>query len=79
MSGDALRSVPIEMAETARATLGGAIGVAERVGGAAGNALARNARVAFSQSLEIVAVISAIALISMAVIAMLMLRDVKKA
>jgi len=76
MSEGALSGIPAEAAETARSTLGGAMGVAERLGGQAGNGLAATARDAFAQSVELVAVISAVIVVVMAIVAVISLRKV---
>ncbi|MDQ3242459.1 MAG: MFS transporter [Gemmatimonadota bacterium] len=76
MSEGALSDIPEEAAETARATLGGAMGVAERLSGQAGNGLAATARDAFAQSVELVAVISAVIVVVMAIVAVISLRRV---
>jgi len=76
MSDGALSGIPDAAAETARATLGGAMGVAERLGGQAGNGLAATARDAFAQSVELVSVISAVIVVVMAIVAVISLRRV---
>jgi len=78
MDGDVLLGIPAESAETARATLGGAVGVAERLGGQLGDDLLRTARDAFAQSLELVAAISAILVMIMAAVAVVILRNVRR-
>jgi DHA2 family multidrug resistance protein-like MFS transporter len=76
MGKDLLSAIPRDAAETARSTLGGAIGVAERIGGQVGAAVAETARNAFAQSLELIAAISAMVVLIIAVIAVVTLRRV---
>ncbi|MBA3341734.1 MAG: MFS transporter [Gemmatimonadaceae bacterium] len=76
MTDDVLIGLGSESAESARATLGGAVEVGERLGGQTGAALAGAARDAFAQSLELVAIISAVVVMAMAVAAMILLRRV---
>ena len=76
MALDVLSGIPKDAAEIARGTLGGAVGVAGRLDGQLAATLVATARDAFSQSLELVAMISTAILIVMAVATVVMLRDV---
>lgn len=76
MTQDLNTALPPDAAETARSTLGGAASVAERLGGQAGPELLATARGAFAQSLEVVAAISAVMVMAIAVFAVVMLRRV---
>ncbi|MEJ7758566.1 MAG: MFS transporter [Gemmatimonadaceae bacterium] len=77
MSGDVLAGVDREAAESARATLGGAVDIGNGLSGAEGIALADTARGAFAQSLELVAGIGAVMVLAMAVVVVIMLRRVR--
>ncbi|HWM84362.1 MAG TPA: MFS transporter [Kofleriaceae bacterium] len=69
--------VPAEAAEAARATLGGALAAAERLPAHLGGALLGPAREAFTQGLQLTAVISAAVVIATAILAALLLRRVR--
>jgi DHA2 family multidrug resistance protein-like MFS transporter len=71
--------IPVEKAETARATLGGALSVAESVQGPAGMELLTRAREAFAQGLEMTAVIGAAVVLAASVAALVLLRRVADA
>lgn len=79
MTGGVLDRIPPGAADASRATLGGAVNVAQGLGGELGPRLIATARDAFAQSLELVAAISAIIVMTMAVVAMVMLRNVRPA
>jgi DHA2 family multidrug resistance protein-like MFS transporter len=66
--------IPAEKAETARATLGGALSVAENVRGPLGAELMTHAREAFAQGLEATAVIGAAVVLAAAITAVMTLR-----
>jgi DHA2 family multidrug resistance protein-like MFS transporter len=66
--------IPAEKAETARATLGGALSVAENVRGPLGAELMTRAREAFAQGLEATAVIGAAVVLAAAITAVMTLR-----
>jgi DHA2 family multidrug resistance protein-like MFS transporter len=70
-------SVPVELAEAARDTLGGAIQVAEQLPGSLGPALIDAAREAFIQGLHVAAAISAVATLGLAILVMTLLRGVR--
>jgi DHA2 family multidrug resistance protein-like MFS transporter len=76
MSLDVVRGVPPDRAEAARATLGGAIATAQRLGGQAGAELTVTARNAFAHSLETVAAVGALMMIIIAIVAVVILRRV---
>jgi len=76
MAHDLPNSITPDAAETARSTLGGAVAVAERLGGQIGAEVAAAARNAFTQSLELVAAISAVIVMIMAIVAVVLLRRV---
>ncbi len=76
MAGSLPPGVGVAAAETARGTLGGAVSVAEELGGALGIDLLNAARDAFSQSTEVTAMISAALALLTAVIVSVFLRDV---
>ena len=76
MAADALPGIPVESVNAARGTLGGALGVAERIGGPSGDALLDLARVAFTQSLALVAAISAAIVLGTAIFAFMRLRQI---
>jgi DHA2 family multidrug resistance protein-like MFS transporter len=65
--------VPAEAVETARATLGGALAVAERLPGPLGVDLVARAREAFAQGLELTAAISAAVVVVTAIAAAVLL------
>ncbi len=71
--------VPAEAASVARDTLGGAIEVAGRLSGQAGSALIDAAREAFNQGFHLAAGISAVVSIGLAVLIVMMLRNVSAA
>ncbi|MBA2446775.1 MAG: MFS transporter [Chloroflexi bacterium] len=76
--GDAVPAgVPPEVAEAARATLGGAVAAAEQLPTQLGAALLGVAREAFVQSFEVTAAISAGIVIAAAVVAAVLLRHVR--
>jgi MFS transporter, DHA2 family, multidrug resistance protein len=77
MAGDVPAGVPLEAAQTARDTLGGAIEVAGQVPGQLGAALIDAAREAFTAGLHVAATISAIGSIGIAVLVMTLLRHVR--
>jgi MFS transporter, DHA2 family, multidrug resistance protein len=66
--------VPAAKAETARATLGGALSAADSVGGPVGVELMARAREAFAQGLEVTAMIGAAVVLTAAVAAAMTLR-----
>lgn len=70
------RDIPHEAAETAKATLGGALDVARQLPGELGPALVDAARDAFMQGLRITAAISVVGSLGLALFAGLMLRRV---
>ncbi|HVF40464.1 MAG TPA: MFS transporter [Gemmatimonadaceae bacterium] len=76
MDADELRGLPADAAEAARSTLGGAVETGARIGGQTGTELIATARDAFAQSLELVASISALVVLTMAIVAVAMLRRV---
>ncbi len=76
MSGSIPAGVPAESGETSRSTLGGAVSAAEELPGALGDQLLATARDAFSQSFEVVAIVSAVLLTLAAVTVGLRLRNV---
>jgi DHA2 family multidrug resistance protein-like MFS transporter len=69
--------VASESAETARSTLGGALSVAEQLANPAGVQILEAARNAFSQSLELAALISAALALVTAVVVAVVLRDAR--
>ncbi len=76
MAGDVLAGTPPEAAEAARATLGGALGVAERLGVETGIGLLEVARDAFSRSMALVAAISTAIVVLTAILAVIRLRGI---
>jgi DHA2 family multidrug resistance protein-like MFS transporter len=75
MMADAVpRNVPVEAAEAARGTLGGALATAEQLPPALGAELASAARDAFSEGLELTASIAAMVALATAVMAAIVLR-----
>ena len=71
--------VPPESAETARSTLGGAVSVAEQLPSTLGMHVLDTARAAFSQSLELTAMLSAALTLLTAVVVTVALRHVQPA
>jgi DHA2 family multidrug resistance protein-like MFS transporter len=71
-----LSGVSIEIAESARSTLGAAIATADQLGGQAGAGLAATARNAFAQSLEVVAAIAAVMVLIMGIAVVALLKSV---
>lgn len=69
--------VPLEAAEAARDTLGGALAAAEELPEQLGAALLGVAREAFTQGLQITAVTSAVIVIGLAILALVLLRHVR--
>jgi MFS transporter, DHA2 family, multidrug resistance protein len=69
--------MPPEAAESARATLGGAVAVAGRLPGQLGGELLGSAREAFTQAMEVTAAISAAVALVTAVVAVVGLRRVR--
>ena len=69
--------MPSEAAESARATLGGAVAVAGRLPGQLGGELLGSAREAFTQAMEVTAAISAAVALVTAVVAVVGLRRVR--
>jgi DHA2 family multidrug resistance protein-like MFS transporter len=75
MMADAIpRGVPVEAAEAARGTLGGALATAEQLPPASGAELMSAARDAFSEGLELTASIAAIVALATAAMAAIVLR-----
>jgi MFS transporter, DHA2 family, multidrug resistance protein len=77
MAGEVPAGVPLEAAQTARDTLGGAIEVAGQVPSQLGTALIDAARDAFTAGLHVAASISAIGSIGIAVLVVTLLRHVR--
>jgi DHA2 family multidrug resistance protein-like MFS transporter len=77
MAGEVPAGVPLEAAQTARDTLGGAIEVAGQVPGQLGTALVDAAREAFMAGLHVAATISAIGSIGIALLVVTLLRHVR--
>ena len=77
MAGNVPGGVPLDAAQTARDTLGGAIEVAGQVPGQLGAALIDAARDAFTAGMHVAASISAIGAIGIAVLVMTLLRHVR--
>jgi len=69
--------VPSEAATVARDTLGGAVGVAGQLPSQIGSAVLDVARDAFVQGMQVAATISAIIAIAVAIIAVVVLRDIR--
>ena len=69
--------VPAEAAEAARATLGGALAAAERLPAQHGGAVLGPAREAFTQGLQLTAIICAAVVLATALLAALLLRRVR--
>jgi DHA2 family multidrug resistance protein-like MFS transporter len=76
MAGDILTGIPSNTAAAARSTLGGAVDVAETLGGRLGPLLVATARSAFSKSLALMAAISAAMMLTTAIAAVVALRRV---
>jgi DHA2 family multidrug resistance protein-like MFS transporter len=74
-AGGVPAGVPPDAAEAARSTLGGALGVAERLPGPLGAELLGRARDAFVQGVEMVAVVGVAVLVAAAIGAIVALRD----
>jgi DHA2 family multidrug resistance protein-like MFS transporter len=70
--------LPLEAAEAARGTLGGAVAVAEQLPDALGIELLAAARDAFSQSLELTAIVSAGLSLLTALLVTVVLRGVER-
>jgi DHA2 family multidrug resistance protein-like MFS transporter len=70
--------VPLEEAETARDTLGGAIEAAERLPEQLGAALLEAARDAFTQGMQVTAVAAAVVALAMAAVAFAVLRELRE-
>jgi MFS transporter, DHA2 family, multidrug resistance protein len=68
--------IPPEAAAAARDTLGGAVGVASRLGGQAGAALLEAAQEAFVLGMQLTVTLSAVAAVAVAVMATVLLRAV---
>jgi DHA2 family multidrug resistance protein-like MFS transporter len=66
--------VPLEAAQAARDTLGGAAAVAERLPGRLGAELLNTAREAFAQSFELAAAICAVVMVATAIVAAILMR-----
>jgi MFS transporter, DHA2 family, multidrug resistance protein len=75
MAGTVPVGIPPDGTEAAKATLGGALAVAERLSGAAGTDLLARARDAFVQGVELVAAVSAAVLVVTAIGAVIVLRN----
>src|SRR5256885_11933393 len=75
MAGSVIDGIPREAAAAARDTLGGAVAVARELPGV-GDALLDMARKAFTHSLQVTALTSAVVATAMAIIAMVSLRHV---
>jgi MFS transporter, DHA2 family, multidrug resistance protein len=71
--------IPAQAAGAARATLGGAVAVAERLPAQLGIQLLESARAAFTQALQLTAAISGVVALATAVIALTMLKGVQPA
>jgi MFS transporter, DHA2 family, multidrug resistance protein len=70
-------AIPADAVAVALDTLGGAVGVAERLPGELGAALFDIATQAFVQGMRLVAAISAVVAVAVAIVATVMLRDVR--
>jgi DHA2 family multidrug resistance protein-like MFS transporter len=68
--------IPLEAAETARDTLGGAVAVAQQLPGELGSAIAALARDAFVQGMQVASTISAVMAVGVAILAVVMLRNI---
>ena len=69
-------AVPAEAAATARDTLGGAVAVAQELTGEVGTAVTEIAQGAFVQGMQVVSMLSAALAVGVAILAVVMLRDV---
>jgi DHA2 family multidrug resistance protein-like MFS transporter len=69
--------VPPDVAEAASATLGGAVAAAQELPGSLGAALIEAARTAFIEGLQLVAAISVVGTIGLAIFAAVLLRRVR--
>jgi DHA2 family multidrug resistance protein-like MFS transporter len=78
MAGSVLDGIPFEAAEAARDTLGGALAVAGQWPGL-GTALLDTARRAFTSGLQVTAIASALIVVGMAILVVVLLRDVRSA
>ncbi len=76
MAGAIPSGVPLDAAEAARGTLGGALEVAAGLPGRVGPALAHTARDAFAQGVHVSAAIAALGAIGLAVLVLTLLRRV---
>jgi DHA2 family multidrug resistance protein-like MFS transporter len=77
MAGAVPAGVPLEAAEAARATIGGAVALAEQLPDQLGAALVDAARAAFLQGLQLTAAISAAGAIGLAIFVAVVLRHVQ--
>ncbi|MEO8023557.1 MFS transporter [Polaromonas sp.] len=75
MADNVLEGVAPAAAQAARSTLGGAVAVAEEIGGSTGSSLLEAARAAYGQSFQMVVGISGLLLVATAVLAGLMLKQ----
>ena len=71
------KGVPAEAASVARDTLGGAVGVAQQLPGQLGTAVLDVARDAFVQGMQVAAGLSAVLAVIVAIVAVVMLRNVR--
>jgi DHA2 family multidrug resistance protein-like MFS transporter len=78
MAGDVLSGIPADAAAAARSTLGGAVDVGETLGGQVGELLLATSRSAFGKSLAVMAVISAVMMMTTAIAAVVALRRVPR-
>jgi MFS transporter, DHA2 family, multidrug resistance protein len=78
MADSVLDGVPREVREAARDTLGGAVAAADQLPGR-GAALLEMARRAFTEGLQVTAITSAVVVIGIAILVMVLLRDVRPA
>ena len=76
MAADALAGIPADAVGAARGTLGGALGVAESIGGEGASVLRELARGAFTESLALVSAISAAIVLATAIFALMRLRQI---
>lgn len=77
MATVALENVPGDVIEAARGTLGGAVTAAGQVTDQTGAELVSVARAAFVDGLEVIATVSAVVAVALAVVALVLLRDVR--
>ena len=77
MTGAVLAGVPLEAAEAARETLGGALAAAAHLPGQAGVELVAAAQGAFIDGLQLAALISTVASIGLAIFTAVVLRRVR--